>query len=320
MFFVCLGVECNYMAARDSIRIAVHNGTYHTDDVFALAITVLWAHLRNFDCTMVRTRDMGDISGCQVVLDVGGEYDPARHRLDHHQPSFTDKRENGIGYASAGLAWKHYGMELCQNNARAWQIVDDALIAGIDAIDVGINLAESVHSSGIMYPGLAYLTTLSQPTWQEELANPDKAMNEAFWRMYEQAKQIVIRAITHARDYALAEDKVVEAYNNAVDKRIIIADFEYPAWVEALSKFPEPLYFVYQRSDKSWGAKGVRVNGWKSFEIRKNFPESWAGKTDEEFRSITGVSDARSAHRGRWFVIAQTREGVLELVKKSIEV
>lgn len=34
---------------------------------------------------MVRTRDPERLAECDVVVDVGGEYDPERHRYDHHQ-------------------------------------------------------------------------------------------------------------------------------------------------------------------------------------------------------------------------------------------
>jgi hypothetical protein len=50
------------------------------------------------------------------------------------------------------------------------------------------------------------------------MAMPEKAMNEAFWRMYDHAKQIIIRALAHASSFVTAEEKVVEAYNNAIDK------------------------------------------------------------------------------------------------------
>lgn len=34
---------------------------------------------------IVRTRDPGLLSECDIVVDVGGEFDPSRHRYDHHQ-------------------------------------------------------------------------------------------------------------------------------------------------------------------------------------------------------------------------------------------
>lgn len=37
------------------------------------------------DAEIVRTRDPEKLASCDVVVDVGGEYDPQRHRYDHHQ-------------------------------------------------------------------------------------------------------------------------------------------------------------------------------------------------------------------------------------------
>lgn len=33
----------------------------------------------------MRTRDPEKLASCDIVVDVGGEYDPQRHRYDHHQ-------------------------------------------------------------------------------------------------------------------------------------------------------------------------------------------------------------------------------------------
>lgn len=305
--------------ARDSIRIAVHDGTYHTDDVFALAITVLWAHTKNYDCTMVRTRDQADINNCQVVLDVGGEYIPERHRYDHHQRGFDAVRPNGIGYASAGLAWKHYGMELCGNDVRVWQIVDDTLIAGIDASDIGVDLGKSIHPSGILPASIGYLVNMSRPTWREEESAPDTAMNQAFWRVYEQAKEIIKRSIIHARDNIEGERRVVEAYNNAHNKQIVIADRDYFLWREKLTEYPEPLFYVYKNKKGFWSAEVVRKYGLKSFESRILFPEIWRGKRDNELQLATGASDAVFCHSTGYLLITQTQESLLKLINSVIE-
>lgn len=37
------------------------------------------------EAEIVRTRDPEQLAACDVVVDVGGEYDPRRHRYDHHQ-------------------------------------------------------------------------------------------------------------------------------------------------------------------------------------------------------------------------------------------
>ncbi len=37
------------------------------------------------NATIVRTRDPAVLATCNIVVDVGGVYDPATHRYDHHQ-------------------------------------------------------------------------------------------------------------------------------------------------------------------------------------------------------------------------------------------
>jgi len=48
------------------------------------------------------------------VVDVGGIYDPATNRFDHHQRTFTDtfSEDYDVRLSSAGLVYKHYGREL----------------------------------------------------------------------------------------------------------------------------------------------------------------------------------------------------------------
>lgn len=43
------------------------------------------------DAEIIRTRDPSVLAECDVVVDVGGEFDPKRHRYDHHQRYSTHK-------------------------------------------------------------------------------------------------------------------------------------------------------------------------------------------------------------------------------------
>ncbi|XP_041096302.1 MYG1 exonuclease-like [Polyodon spathula] len=65
------------------IKIGTHDGTFHCDEVLAC---FLLRQLPGYkDAEIVRTRDPALLSECDVVVDVGGEFDPKRHRYDHHQ-------------------------------------------------------------------------------------------------------------------------------------------------------------------------------------------------------------------------------------------
>lgn len=51
----------------------------------ALAVALLKRTEEFKDATLVRTRDPKKLEECDIVIDVGGVYDPSRHRYDHHQ-------------------------------------------------------------------------------------------------------------------------------------------------------------------------------------------------------------------------------------------
>ncbi|KTF75766.1 hypothetical protein cypCar_00049100, partial [Cyprinus carpio] len=65
------------------MRIGTHNGTFHCDEVLACFLLRQLPEYK--DAEIARSRDASLLAQCDVVVDVGGEYDPARQRYDHHQ-------------------------------------------------------------------------------------------------------------------------------------------------------------------------------------------------------------------------------------------
>ena len=61
-----------------------------------------------------RSRDPEVWKDADILIDVGGEYDPARHRYDHHQKGFAETFGHGhsIKLSSAGLVYKHFGEKI----------------------------------------------------------------------------------------------------------------------------------------------------------------------------------------------------------------
>lgn len=66
---------------RPSIRIGVHDGNHHADDI--LAISLLQTLYSNFDFIITRTRDEVMLAKCDIVIDVGRRYDGIKY-FDHH--------------------------------------------------------------------------------------------------------------------------------------------------------------------------------------------------------------------------------------------
>lgn len=56
---------------------------FHADEALACALLQMLPEYS--DASITRTRDYAVLETMDVVVDVGGVYDPAKHRYDHHQ-------------------------------------------------------------------------------------------------------------------------------------------------------------------------------------------------------------------------------------------
>ncbi|MDH5371225.1 MAG: MYG1 family protein, partial [Gammaproteobacteria bacterium] len=262
--------------------IVTHNGNFHADDVFSIA--ALKSIIPSFK--LIRTRDLDVIAQADMVIDVGGEYDAATDRFDHHQRGGAGERENGIPYSSFGLIWQKYGIEICQGNRDVAKAVDSGLVSTIDAIDCG-------HVEGI-YEGISLSQTIGMfnPTWQED-ADFDACFNEAV----DFASRVLKRFIASANGGISAKALVAKAIENAEDPRVVVLE-KYTPWkrtVHALSE--EALYVVYPSQTGQWRIQTVPVE-LGSFEDRKPLPKQWAGLSDNDLQEVTNIHDAMFCHNG----------------------
>ncbi len=292
--------------------IVTHNGDFHSDDVFAVAVLKIVLGDET-DIKIVRTRDEAIFASADFLVDVGGEYDGAKNRFDHHQVGGAGVRENGIPFASAGLVWKKYGEQICGSLEIA-QNIDNKLFVPIDANDNGVNIYGSLVALDFFPYTIADLVNIFRPTWKE-----DKDLyDERFAELVALAKKIIEREIVVSKDLIEANVLVEKDYQNAEDKRLVILSAKYP-WSNILMKYPEPLFVVYQDSvNNFWRVKAVGDNK-QVFKNRKDLPKSWAGKKDEEFAKVTGVEDAMFCHNKLFLAVAKSKEGALALAKLALE-
>lgn len=288
--------------------IAVHDGKFHADDIFAAATIRLMLGTK---ARIVRTRDEAILAKADYVADVGNIYDPAQNRFDHHMREGAGTRENGIPYAAFGLVWKEYGEKVCGSKDIAERI-DARLIAPIDAEDNGMSIYDP---KGETLPfTIQQFFYLHRPTWKES----DALYDEAFPDLVDLAQEVLLREIEIARDVLDARGIVEKAYADAEDKRLITLDVACP-YGETLAAHPEPLVVVFpRRGSTNWGV-GLVPTGEHAFENRIQLPESWAGLRDEEMAKASGVPDAIFCHRARFLAVAKSKEGALALAKLALE-
>jgi len=284
------------------LTVVTHNGNFHADDVFSIA--VLKHVYPSFN--LVRTRDKALMDSADIVIDVGGQYDPDAGRFDHHQRGGAGERENGIPYSSFGLVWQKYGLALCDNNQAVADRVDAGLVSTIDAIDCG-------HVEGVQQ-GISLSQTISMynPTW-EESPEFDKCFDEAV----EFASRMLTRFIASASGSVNAKAIVAKAIESAEDPRVIVLE-KYTPWkktVHILSS--EALYMVYPSHSGQWILQTVPVEP-GSFEDRKSLPKAWAGLSDEDFQAKTGLDDAVFCHNRLFIAGTKSFETTMKLAEVAL--
>jgi uncharacterized UPF0160 family protein len=291
------------------VRVATHSGSFHADDVFAIAVL----RMVHPDLEIVRSRDPDALAACDLRVDVGGRDDPATGDYDHHQRGGAGARPNGIRYASFGLVWRHHG-EALAGGAEAAEAIDQRIVQGVDANDTGQTIVEPLVGD-VRPMTVSGVVAGLNPLWDEELTpeQEDRRFEEAV-RL---AQEIMEREVRGAAAWQRARALVREAIDRAEDPRVVELERNMP-WREPLvTGAPDARFVTYPKSD-GWGVVAVpRALG--SFENRIAFPEPWRGRSGEQLAAATGVGDAVFCHPAGFYASAASRDGALALARLALE-
>lgn len=287
--------------------ILTHDDRFHADDVFGVAALQL---MFGVDTTnIIRSRNKEKIKNADIVLDVGGIYNIATKRFDHHQPGGAGERNNGIQYASFGLIWKEYGEQLCGSEEAA-QIVDASLVQPIDAGDNGIVISTPIEGMPFEYVINTMMGSFG-PTWKED----DSVLDTHFEYVVSFARELIKREIAFAQARTEATPYIQNAYEQAEDKRLLILDGYYP-WISVVKTMPEVLFVISPSKNKDkWRVNAVQES---LFVNKKSLPQEWAGLQSEELQKVTGVPDAQFCHRALFMAVAESKEGAIALAQKAL--
>lgn len=304
----------NNMSFFNKKKICVtHDGTFHADDLFATATLSI---LNKGNIEIIRTRNNEIIKKGDYIYDVGGENIQEKDLFDHHQKGGAGSRPNGVPYASFGLVWKKYGEQLCGSKDVANKI-DEKIVQPIDAIDNGIDFTKPLYGGSVPCgPDVVFMN--NKPTWKEE----EKDLNKIFKEQVKKVMEFLLREIEVTKSDVEAINIMMDAYNKASDKRIIIIDKDFPRYLyqDTLSRVPEPIYLVFPSGHSSmWKVEAISKSP-DSMENRKMFPESWRGYLDEDpkLKEITGISDIVFCHKGGFLSVTLSKESAIKLAEMAL--
>jgi uncharacterized UPF0160 family protein len=308
--------------------IVTHGGKFHADDAWAVAtLKVLYP-----DADLVRTRDPAIIATADFVIDVGGIWDPAAGRFDHHQKGFSGARQSGVPYASAGLVWRDYGARCVAALAEAHtgqrlsddsaqQIayaIDNDVVQYLDLSDVG---AAKNAPGGY---GLSAVVSGYNPNWlDEERLGYGEAADAYRLEQFKRAMLFLTDVMANSVKYRVGAALAVEQVRNAEvleGGRLLYLKNGALPWTTVVRKeMPKVLFVIsHNLNEQRYMLHTVPVSA-ESFDARADLPAEWAGLRDADLAAVTGVADAGFCHNGRFIAAAKSYDGIYLMAVQALK-
>ncbi|KAK7282537.1 hypothetical protein RIF29_11402 [Crotalaria pallida] len=321
-------------------RVGTHSGTFHCDE--ALACSLLRLSTPFSDAHIIRTRDPKVLESLDAVVDVGGVYDPLRHRYDHHQKGFEEVF--GYGFvtklSSAGLVYKHYGLEIIakvlqldeghSHVRQLYRALYRNFVEAIDAVDNGVNEYDIAES-----PKYVINTTLPSRIkrlnldWTDSDQSSDRE-NDAFHRAMTLAGGEFLENVNYyAKSWLPARSIVMEclAARETIDPSGEIIKLNRPCpWKLHIHELEEEMkinpsikYVLYpdDRSEK-WRLQAVAISPTR-FESRKPLPYDWRGLENDKLSEVAGIPGCTFVHMSGFIGGNRSYNGALAMARASLK-
>ncbi|XP_053508706.1 UPF0160 protein MYG1, mitochondrial [Ictalurus furcatus] len=322
------------------VKIGTHNGTFHCDEV--LACYLLHQLPEYKDAEIIRTRDPVELAKCDIVVDVGGVYDPKQHRYDHHQRSFEEtfnslcpEKPWVTRLSSAGLVYLHFGRRILshlthlEQGNRQLEILYDKMyenfVEEVDAVDNGISQydGEARYTVG---------TTLSarvshlNPWWNSDCQDTQEGFNKAITLVGEEfldrlhyyqnawlPARVVVEAAIHMRHKVDASGEIVLLAQGGCPWKEHLFSLEREFKLDIAIKF-----VLYPDQNGQWRVQCVPT-GLNTFQNRLSLLEEWRGLRDDALTQFSGIPDCVFVHASGFIGGNKTKEGVLEMARRTLQ-
>jgi len=326
--------------------IGTHSGSFQADEAMGVWMLRQTPEYRCAKC--VRSRDLKVLDDLDIVIDVGGVYDHAKKRYDHHQRDYDERFDSGkqdtdgrcTKLSASGLVYRHYGKDVIQAYYPSltgevldlvYQKVYNTLLEALDAIDTGVEMAP--QGVELLYKDATGLSTRVgrlNPRWNEVDSNGNPIdMDERFEAASALCGEDFVSVLTKivesdlpARDFvekAVLERKTVDPsgeivmfHSGGLPWRNYLYEFEKKFSLDPLIK-----YVLYTDQAGMWRVQAVTVEG-KAFENRLSLPEEWRGVRDSDLVSVTKIPGSRFVHAAGFIAGNDTFEGALEMARVAL--
>lgn len=333
---ICSSLE----EAGSGLKIGTHDGKFHCDEALAVAMLKFLPKWRT--AAVVRSRNPEVLAACDIIVDVGGQYDPDGGVFDHHQKGF-----DGVlpGYntklSSAGLVYQHFGREVLGELTRdaewpahvaevVYHKVYKDFLEAIDGIDNGVDVAGGAELKYRVTTDLSARVSRLFPAWNEP--QPEALVHECFrdavlltgGELLERARGLAgswwpARSVVEsALDAAQSDGRIMVLESGGVPWQTHVFDIEAERQTPAAARL---LFALYQDQSGKWRVQAVpEAEG--SFESRLKLAEPWRGLRDAALSAALGEVEGGGAvfvHAAGFIGGHSTKAGALGMALKTIE-
>lgn len=320
--------------------ISTHSGAFHTDEVLAVTMA---KYLKEYeDALIIRSRNDKIHTETNLVLDVGGVYDPNTNRLDHHMKEFTYTFEDEmkIKMSSAGLMYKHFGMEILRNILQGMGLYDQNadnmerlykklyvnFFAYIDGNDNGVNqYPDDIIPRYTNSTSLTHRISRLNPEWNDKSMDQSlqfkKAMDVAEEEFISQVKFL---AKSYFAAYNIVKNAVVTRKDFHPSGRVIYFETGCP-WKEILFSLEEEmnlqgeiLFVVSKLNDTDHRVVTIPLS-LGNFKFRKGLPELWRGVAKNELAKMSQIEDIIFVHSTGFIGGAKSLPSAIKMVEESLK-
>ena len=269
-----------------------HDGSFHADEVTACALLLLFDQIDRD--RIIRTRESSKLSKCDFVCDVGGIYNPALRRFDHHQSEYVGD------LSSAGMVWQ-YLKDTHVVDEHTYHFFNKSLIWGVDAHDNG-----KLHLEAGSCSFSQVVTNFVPPMYDA----PDSVQNAAFQQALDFVLGHLTRLLERFRYIESCKEKVAASMER--NEKVLYFDEAMP-WMESFFEMggeKHPALFVIMPSSGHWKLRGIPPSLDERMKVRVPLPQEWAGLLDADLKSASGIPGAIFCHKGRFISVWETKEDV----------
>ena len=222
---------------KKATKLAVtHAGMFHADDVFSFALLQLdrTSKKEKYGYILKRVNNASDIpADADIVFDIGGG------KFDHHQnlDKYHELNNQQIPYASFGLLWDEYGMDIVNDFTQRLSLTPEAKDAIFKKFEKSLVVPIDANDNGIFTDDFSVSQVIRD-------LNDNAGSDAAFYKAEDLAFSIIVRRLTSITNQQLKSDAILKLSEFITPEIAILP--QHGPWSQLAKDHPELKLVIYE--------------------------------------------------------------------------